>query len=573
MIFKEKALKHLSEVYDKETALKLIKKIQNRIQHYGFSLTDEETKRSPWHQKETILISYGDVIDTNGQEDYKLRHLENFLEEYVGDVITSLHILPFFPSSSDQGFSVIDYKKVREDLGEWSDIERLAEKYQLMADLVINHTSRYSEWFENYQMGKQPGKEYFIEVDPDLNLSDVMRPRSSPLLTAVQTSNGLRHVWTTFSDDQIDLDFSNPEVLLEYIDIFLFYLSEGIQYIRLDAIAYLWKEIGTNSIHLDKTHRIVKLFRVLVDSIDPDRTLITETNVPFDENVSYFGSGDEAHMIYQFSLPPLLLHAILTENVKYLTDWAKELPNPPKGCTYFNFTSSHDGIGVRPLEGLVPDDEFEYLVESAKKRGGFVSYKTNANGSQSPYELNITYFDAFEEPGIADSDLQIKRYLCSQTIMLSLQGVPGIYFHNLVATKNDMEGVLENGEKRSINRKKWSYQELKDRLDDPENTAHIVLNYFKRVLGIRKAHSAFSPEAKQKVLSLNSGLFAFVRQAETETVLVISNLTNEQTSVDSGELSDFAVNHRELTDLLTDSKKKVDPELTIEPFETLWLTK
>ncbi|GAA5520821.1 cyclomaltodextrinase C-terminal domain-containing protein [Aliifodinibius salicampi] len=572
MIFKEKALKHLSEVYDKETASELIEKIQDRIQHYGFSMAEEETERSPWHQKETILISYGDVIDTDGHENRKLKHLENFLEEYVGNVITSLHILPFFPSSSDQGFSVIDYKKVREDLGQWSDIERLSEKYQLMADLVINHTSRYSEWFENYQMGKQPGKEYFIEVDPDINLSDVTRPRSSPLLTAVQTSNGLRHVWTTFSDDQIDLDFSNPEVLLEYIDIFLFYLSEGIQYIRLDAIAYLWKEIGTNSIHLDKTHRIVKLFRAMVDSIDPDRTLITETNVPFDENVSYFGSGDEAHMIYQFSLPPLLLHAILTENAEYLTDWAKELPAPPKGCTYFNFTASHDGIGVRPLEGLVPDEEFKYLVESAKKRGGFVSYKTNADGSQSPYELNITYFDAFEEPGITDTDLQLKRYLCSQVIMLSLQGVPGIYFHNLVATKNDMGGVLEDGEKRSINRKKWSYQELKDRLDDTENTAHIVLNYFKRVLGIRKEHPAFSPAAKQKVLSLKSDLFAFIRESETEKVLVISNLTNNQASVESDELSDFAVNQIELTDLLSDNKREIDPELTIDPFETLWLT-
>lgn len=574
MKFKHELFEHLAFIYDETTAETIVNRIGVLLDHYQFQARDNRDERTPWDEKDAILITYGDIINKNGSSDgHKIRLLEDFLNRYVEGVINSVHILPFFPSSSDEGFSVIDYKQVRDDLGQWSDVERLAGKYRLMADLVINHTSRFSEWFKNYQMRKDPGMEYFIEIDPSTNLSEVTRPRNSPLLTTVYTSDGLRYVWSTFSNDQIDLDFSNPDVLIEFIDIFLFYLSKGIRLIRLDAIAYLWKEIGTTSIHLEKTHCIVKLFRDIIDHIDPYGTLITETNVPFEENVSYFGEGDEAHMIYQFSLPPLVLHALLTENSRYLTDWALELPEPPEGCTYFNFTASHDGIGVRPLEGLVPDEEFEYLIESTRERGGFVSYKTNADGTQSPYELNITYFDAFAEPGREETALQLKRYLCSQIIMMSLQGVPGIYFHNLVATENYIAGVLDNGKKRSINRRKWAFSELKERLEDESSPAHIVLDFYKKALSIRKEHPSFSPAAGQEIVPLGSELLAFIRQSAhtDEEILVISNMTGEQTKVPENKLTAFAQEGEELRNLLDDSRRSITPELMLDPFETLWL--
>lgn len=576
MAFDQKILEHLASIYDKDTAKTLVSRIHNLIGRYEFQVIDKQRKdKFPWDEKDAILITYGDVINQNGSSDKKIPLLEDFLGQYVDGAINSVHILPFFPSSSDQGFSVIDYKQVRDDLGEWEDIERLADKYLVMADLVINHTSRFSKWFKNYQLHEDPGKDYFIEVDPSVNISSITRPRSSPLFTAVETNNGLRYVWTTFSDDQIDLDFSNPEVLLEFIDIFLFYLSKGIRLIRLDAIAYLWKEIGTTSVHLKKTHHVVKLFRDIVDHIDAGGTLITETNVPFEENISYFGEGDEAHMVYQFSLPPLLLHAILTENAQYLTDWAMALPEPPPGCTFFNFTASHDGIGVRPLEGLVPDEEFDYLVECAKERGGFVSYKTNADGSQSPYELNITYFDAFAEPGREESGLQMKRYLCSQIIMLSLPGVPGIYFHNLVATKNYIAGVLKNGKKRSINRKNWDYRELKEKLEDESDPAHIVLEFFKKVLNTRKKHPAFSPRAEQEVWDVGGELFICIRRAADtdEEILVICNVTSKQIEISEKDLVSFTEGRETLKNLLGSAKRSVSPQLVLQPFETVWLTR
>lgn len=574
MSVKKRIQSRFAFLYDEEEVSNYLKQLEELLDKYGFEMQEKGNKGPHWDQTDAILITYGDVIKKeNGSGEPGLRLLELFLNRYLQEVISTVHILPFFPSSSDAGFSVIDYRKVREGLGTWDDIERLAGDYKLMADLVINHTSRYSEWFENYEKGESPGQDYFIEVDNAEDLSEVTRPRSSPLITSVQTPRGLRHVWTTFSDDQIDLDFRNPEVLFEFIDIFLFYISRGIRVIRLDAIAYIWKEIGTSSIHLEGTHQIVKLFRDIANCIDPDVTLITETNVPFEENISYFGDGDEAQMVYQFSLPPLLLHAILTENAAYLTEWAAELKDVPEGCTFFNFTASHDGIGVRPLEGLVPDEEFDDLVESMKDRGGFVSYKSDSDGGQTPYELNITYFDAFEEPGQPRSNLQKKRYMCSQIIAMSLQGVPGIYFHNFMATKNNLPGVLQSGHKRDINRRRLEWNQITDLAENPDRINHQIFKRYKQLLQKRKAHPAFHPSGKQKVITIDNRLFAFVRTSpdESEKLLIISNVTSEEIKVSKEKIPEVDVPDEGIKDILSEEYTLRDDSLILSAFQTVWL--
>nr|WP_249066860.1 sugar phosphorylase [Halalkalibaculum roseum] len=519
------------------------------------------------------MITYGDSIVEPESENHKLNSLQKFLEEHLNDTINALHILPFFPYSSDKGFSVIDYKEVRDDLGSWSDIETLASEYKLMADLVVNHISSESTWFQNFIEGKTPGKEYFIDVDPDSDFSMVTRPRSTPLLTEVETAEGTKYVWSTFSDDQIDLDFSNPDVLFEMIDIFLFYISKGVNIIRLDAIAYLWKHMGTNSIHRPETHRIVKLFRDIVEYLNHSTTLITETNVPFEENISYFGNGDEAHMVYQFSLPPLLMHAILTENAEYLRKWANNLPEPPEGCTYFNFTASHDGIGVRPLEGLVPEVEFYELVDGAKQRGGHVSYKKNSDGTESPYELNITYFDAFRDLDGDDSELQMYRYLCSQIIMMSLQGLPAFYIHNLTATLNDHEQVTETGVKRDINRKQWLYDDLQNRLRDGDSITHRVFYRLKELIEIRKEQPAFSPLAEQKVLNKDNDLFVLLRSSKEfdENILVAANVTGKPKKLKRADVQPLADLSHPVRDLISGRTITPDQEIELEPYQVMWI--
>ncbi len=570
----KEAFSHFAFLYDENEAFNCLERLKELFADYGYTLKKPAGVRQGWDETDAILVTYGDVIqnEDNPQEP-SLEILESFLDDHLKDIISTVHILPFFPSSSDAGFSVINYKEVREGMGNWDNIQHLADKYELMADLIINHTSSFSKWFKNYQKGEAPGKGYFIEVDPDDDLTEVMRARSSPLVTTVKTINGLRHVWTTFSDDQIDLDFTNPDVLFEIIDIFLFYYSQGIRVIRFDAVAYLWKKIGTRSIHLPETHQVVKLFRTIADCIDPDITIITETNVPLEENLSYFGNQDEAHMIYQFSLPPLLLHGILTENACYLTDWASGLPELPEGCTFFNFTSSHDGIGMRPLEGLVPKEEFSDLIKYTKERGGFISYKQNPASEQSPYELNITYFDAFEKPGHPRSDIQIKRYMCAQTIMLSLQGVPGLYFHTLTATKNDIEGVLKTGQKRAINRKQWERKELESHIKNEDSATHYVLFKHKELLKKRKKHPAFHPSAKQKVKKVNDNVFVFIRRTrdEREAIMVVSNVTGEKLTLHTDDFKDTNFPAQGVKDLISEKNVFQEGTLRIKPFQTMWL--
>ena len=515
------------------------------------------TKKSRWDETDVALITYGNSIKKN--EEIPLVTLKKFLDKNLTNQVSVVHILPFFPFSSDDGFSVIDFKQVDPDLGTWNEITRLTENFDLMADLVVNHVSSKSKWFKNFINQKGKGSNFVICENPETDLSQVTRPRSSPLLTPYQTKNGLKHVWTTFSADQIDLNFRNPEVLIEMLDILLFYISKGARIIRLDAIAFLWKEPGTTCLHLPQTHEVVKLMRDVSEFINPNSIILTETNVPNKENLSYFGNNDEAHMVYQFSLPPLLLHALHTSNSKYLNQWAKSLPEIPKGCTFFNFTASHDGIGVRPLEGLLPENEKTSLVAKMQEFGGLVNYKTNTDGSKSPYELNITYFDALKGNKHGIDNFQVERFLASQIIMMSFKGMPAFYIHSLTATPNHYQGVEQTKQNRTINRKKWDFNELNTILtsDTPQKK---VFESLLKIISIRKKQLAFHPEAKQEILDLGDHIFGLKRTAENgKEIVLIANLTP---SIQN--FSGIDKNYDLLLGKITENKM-------LNPYQCVWL--
>ena len=479
-----------------------------------------------WDEKDVVLITYGDSIIKEHEK--PLETLNCFLNKNLENLVTCVHILPFFPYSSDDGFSIIDYKQVNPEFGSWEDILKITARFDLMTDLVINHASSKSEWFQNFLQGKHLGSDYFIALSPDTDLTGVVRPRSSPLLTPFETNEGVKHIWTTFSADQVDLNFANPRLMLEMIDILLWYVKHGARIIRLDAIAFLWKVPGTPCLHLPETHEFVKLMRDILEAVDPRVIVLTETNVPNKENLSYFGNNDEAHMVYQFSLPPLLLHALNTGNSYYLNKWAKELPNPAKGTTYFNFTASHDGIGVRPLEGLLPQDEFNRLIDSMKASGSLINTKRNSNGTDSPYEMNITYFDALKQTQNGQDDFQVERFLCSQTILLSLQGVPALYIHSLTATPNDYAGVKRTGHNRSINRRKYNAEELEELLTTNTPNAS-VFNELRRLIALRAQYTAFHPDSPQQIHEYGAAFFVIHRQSciNNEQIMIIANITGE----------------------------------------------
>jgi len=529
-----------------------------------------------WSEKDQWVICYGDSILDEGTP--PLAVLDTFLQSYLGDAISGVHVLPFFPWSSDDGFSVIHYREVNSELGEWAHIQTLASHYDLMADLVLNHVSRESLWFVDYLTGSLPGRDYFIEVDPDTDVSQVTRPRSSPLLVPISTRRGTRHVWATFSEDQIDLNFENPDVLLEFVGILLFYLQQGVRIIRLDAVAFLWKRLGTSCIHLPETHTVVRLLRAIVDEIAPGTLLITETNVPHAENISYFGlerlakgAPDEAHMVYQFALPPLLLHTLTRGEATTLQTWLNSLPVLPEQCTYLNFTASHDGIGVRPLEGLLPDHERDALLELMHRFGGFVSMRSNPDGSDTPYEINITWFEAMCGTRRGPDPWQIARFLCSQAIMLSLQGIPALYIHTLTGTLNDVEGVERSGRLRSINRRRWQLDELALLLESPSTPTHDVFHALHRLLEQRRQEPCFHPNAPQRVIDTPPELLAIERGPlrNGRRLLALYNVTDGKFDLaHAGDALNQALtqHHWQPLDPLT-----AHHEETLPPYAVRWL--
>lgn len=477
-------------------------------------------------ERDALLIAYSDHVQQPGQP--PLATLGAFARSYLRDLISGIHILPFYPYTSDDGFSVVDYRAVDPALGEWAHVQALGQDFRLMFDLVLNHVSASSAWFQGFLRDEAPYRDYFVTASPNDDLSMVVRPRTLPLLTPFQTAAGERYVWTTFSADQVDLNYANPDVLLEIIDTLLFYVQQGADFIRLDAIAYLWKIPGTSCIHLPQTHAVVQLMRDVLDAAAPWVKLITETNVPHEENLSYFGDGtNEAQLVYQFALPPLLLHALHRGDARILSSWAAGLRTPSDRTTFFNFTASHDGIGVRPASGLVPETELQRLYDAVLARGGQISYKANSDGTQSAYELNITYFDALAEPG-EPLERSVDRFIASQAVMLALVGVPGIYLPSLFGAGNWQAGVAQTGRARTINREKYQLAMLAAALRDTTARSGQVFERYQRLLRLRRSQPAFDPANPQRVLDVHPSVFAL----ERAPLLALHNLSAEAVDVD-----------------------------------------
>lgn len=528
--------------------------------------------RNLWNQQDTLLISYGNSIISEGEK--PLVTLKKFIDQRLKPAISAVHILPFFPYSSDDGFSVMDYLEVNSSLGDWEDITAIANDYKLMSDLVINHMSARSRWFDNFVKRIDPGKDYFFEVSPDADISQVVRPRSSPLLTEVETQDGTRYVWCTFSADQVDLNFKNPEVLIEFVNIIRTYLEQGVKIFRLDAVAFLWKQPGTPSIHLQETHEIIKLIRTLVEHHSDDAIIITETNVPNRENLTYFGNANEAHVIYNFSLPPLLLYTLLSGDCRHLKTWLMSMPPAQAGTTYLNFIASHDGIGLRPLDGLVSDVERNDMVSAVHGFGGKVTFRKSREGGDKPYELNIALYDALRGTMATGPDqFQQQRFICAHIIMLALEGIPALYIHSLLATENDYDKVEHSGNNRAINRHVWDIERLTAQLEDPHSHHQQAFSRLLEVLIIRRNQPAFHPNATQFTLHLGTEVFAFWRQSlqREQSIFCLNNITDQPQTINLSDIN--LISTDQWFDLLGgDIYQEADEQLILTPYQSVWLS-
>lgn len=535
-------LKLLAELYGPAADARLRAALEQELN--AFPRVANSSGATNLTERDALLITYADQLREPGRR--PLATLADFARDRLADVVSGIHLLPFYPWSSDDGFAVKDFFAVAPELGTWEDLQRFQPDFDLMFDAVFNHMSAQGEWFQKFLADVPEYRDFFITVTGSPDLSQVVRPRVLPLLTEFPTARGPEKVWTTFSADQVDLNFKNPAVLLATLRALLFYVQHGAKFIRLDAIAYLWKEIGTNCIHLPQTHHVIQLMRAVLDEVAPAVRLITETNVPHADNISYFGTGtNEAQLVYNFALPPLVLHSLATGNAEKLTRWAATLETPSPQTAFFNFLSSHDGIGMNPARGILNQPEMDALVARATAHGGYVSYKHNSDGTKSPYELNITYFDALSDPAAHEpEEIQINRFLVAHAIQFALAGVPGIYFHSLFGSRNDRAGAETSGIPRRINRQKLSRAELEAELSRPGSLRGKVFDGLRELLQKRRQHAAFAPSGRQRILTLDARVFAVQRESPdgTQRILCLHNVSADRVKLPTGgELSPYEV--------------------------------
>ena len=553
---------HLSEV-EITNCCEEITKIINKFNK------KKNKKQKIVSEKTSIVICYGDSIFSTSQK-HLIKNFQSFFQKKLSRYFNTVHFLPFYPSSSDSGFAVKDHYKIDSKLGNWSDINKFSKKIDVMADVVINHSSARGLWFKNFLKKKKPGKDYFLTVNSNFNISKVIRPRDHQLLKKIDIFKKPEYLWRTFSPDQLDMDFKNPAVLLRFIKIMINLVNHGVTIFRLDAIAYLWKKSGTKCINLRETHEIIKLLRIICSFLNVESIIVTETNLPEKENISYFGNADEANWIYNFSLPPLLIYSFLFENSSYLNIWNKNLPQTKKGNSYLNFIASHDGIGMRPIEGIINKDHKDKFIKRLKKNGSKFSYRKVQNKSKKVYEANITVFDALKK---SDNDPKgkffLERFISAHSIMISFQGVPAIYFNSLFGTSNDEAKYIITGNKRDINRYRWGQQNIIDKLKDKKSKQSIFYKSITNLLEIRRKQKAFNPNALRYNIEFNSKIFCFKRVSidKKQTILCITNLSSKIQYI---KLNNKFVKWKDL--LGSNLNYRSTTQLRLEPFQTLWLS-
>ena len=569
-------LKRLNFIYrtiiSEEKTLEYSKKINKLINIYK----DKEPKNSTkdyWSENTILLITYADSIN-RGLSGKTLNDFGKFYKQYLEKFINSIHFLPFFPSSGDGGFSVKNHNDVDKAYGTWEDIQSLSKKANIMTDLVLNHSSSKGDWYKNFLDDKNPGKNYFYVVDKNYDCSKVVRPRDHDLLTEIELQNKKKFLWCTFSHDQIDLNFKNPDVLLEFIRLILKLSSYGIKIFRLDAVAFIWKQPGTTCLNLSQTHEIIKLLRDIVDQLDKNLIIVTETNLPKQENLSYFGKNDEAHWIYNFSLPPLIVNTFLFEDSVALTKWSMKMPPAQLGNAYLNFIASHDGIGMRPAEGVLSDKEIKKMLQRLKKNGSKFSMRKLSNNEEKVYEANISLFNALQ---FTDSDLKgkfaLKRFIAAHCIILAIEGVPAFYFNSLFATKNDEETFASTGVKRNLNRYKWHYSTLVNLIKTNNTIEKNCYETFKKLISIRKIQPAFHPNATQFTLNLDKNIFAVWRQSRDrkQSIFALTNVSSKTIKLNTNKIN--LIDDEQWFDLLSQETKITDDQyIKLMPFQSLWIT-
>ena len=569
-------LKRLNYIYSgvitTEQTLLSAKRINQLINDYKSQSTNSKSPES-WSENTVLLITYADNVN-KGVTGKTISDFILFYQKYFSTFIDTIHFLPFFTSSGDGGFSVKDHEEIDPAYGNWKEISGFSKNATIMTDLVLNHASSQGKWYRNFIENKRPGKDYFFTIDNNYDCSNVIRPRDHELLKDIKLEIGNKKLWCTFSYDQIDLNFRNPDVLLEFVKLIIKLSSYGVKIFRLDAVAFIWKESGTTCLNLPQTHEIIKLLRDIVDQLDENIVIVTETNLPKNENLSYFGKNDEAHWIYNFSLPPLIIYTFLFGDSSSITKWSMKMPPAQFGNAYLNFIASHDGIGMRPAEGVLSDEDINNMLTRLKKNGSEFSMRKLKGTEDKVYEANISLFSALQNIDTDSNGIfALDRFIAAHCIILAIEGVPAFYFNSFFGTKNDKQSYLKSGIKRDLNRHKWNFSDLVSKIDDDQTHEFKCFSILKELISIRKSQPAFHPNATQFTLNIDQSVFAVWRQSKNrkQSIFAITNVTSSKFIFNTNMIN--LIDDEEWYDLLNPKTNFQDEQkIELNPYQTIWIT-
>ncbi len=428
------------------------------------------------------LMTYPDSLGGD------LAALDDLLRGPLDGLFAGIHILPPFPSSGDRGFAPLTYAEIDPRFGSWADIERLAERHDVLLDVMINHISRRSVEFEDFLENGRRSRyaDLFITVDKvwpggDPSPGEIarifLRKPDSPFSTVTIRSTGeSERVWTSFGTDdwseQIDLDVTSPQTRSLFEDWLQNLAAHGVRIVRLDAVGYVIKEPGTSCFMVEPA---IYAFLDWIVGVAASHGLVILPEV-HDQYSTHERLAAHGYWTYDFVLPGLLLHALETGSAARLSEHLARSPE-----RQFTMLDCHDGIPVRPdLDGILDPTEMRSLADLVQRRGGNVNRilsEAHTNDDVDVHQLNCTYFSALD----GDED----RYVVARAIQLFARGVPQIYYVGLLAGENDGRAVVDSGEGRSINRHNYTTAEVQAAIRRP------VVQRLLRLIQLRGSHPAF----------------------------------------------------------------------------------
>ncbi len=567
-----------------------------------------------------VLITYADSIKSEDDSEKPLVVLREFLRRFLADTIKIVHILPFYPWDTDRGFSIMDYRDVDKRFGNWEDIRKLSQEFNLMFDFVLNHASINNPLVKNSLIEKHLShsdrryerykryKDFVITFSDEEKkkveplLKKVVRPRATPLLTHYVVYEkkgeldavlgylekggrgdlkilGEGWVWTTFSRPrkdgkemtrQVDLNYHNPHLFLEMAKTLAFYLEKGARWIRFDAAGYLWKKLGSTCVHKKEDHLLLSVLTRLAKLFESSAITIAEVNERQSRAFEYLEEEGkkEVDLVYQFTHFVLAVYSLYKEDARLYSQWLESTAKV-KGRQFVTVLGSHDGMGLKPLRDVLSEEEINKFAFSLKEKNKcLLNYSYLPGGKKVLYEVCGTAWSLINGGSNLPFSLQLKRYLAVLSLGLLVKGVPALYINSVFGSENyyPPSGL---DEARTLNRESFLKEYLFKELVNDSSHYRQVYREVVNLLRIRKQEKVFNPSFPFEVVDLlNKKVVGVILESDGKERLVsLVNISSEEQRLE--KLEDL-VHVKEVYDLIGGKVVSLSKEIVLSPYQVMW---